>query len=33
MEVDAKGERYYIDDTQRQQRIDKAQQDISNYCK
>ncbi len=32
MEVDAKGERSYIDDTQRQQRIDKAQQDISKYC-
>lgn len=33
MEIDAKGERSYLDDTQRQQRIDKAQQDISNNCK
>jgi hypothetical protein len=33
MEVDANGQRYYVDDTQRQQRIDKAKQDISNSCK
>jgi hypothetical protein len=33
MEVDANGQRYYIDDTQRQQRIDKAKQEISNSCK
>lgn len=33
MEINASGERSYIDDTQRQQRIDKAQQDISNLCK
>jgi hypothetical protein len=33
MEINANGERSYIDDTQRQQRIDKAQQNISNYCK
>lgn len=33
MDVNSSGERYYIDDAQRQQRIDKAQQDISNYCK
>jgi flagellar motility protein MotE (MotC chaperone) len=33
VEVDAKGERSYIDDTQRQQRIEKAQQEISNLCK
>jgi hypothetical protein len=33
MEVDANGQRYYIDDTQRQQRIDKARQEISNSCK
>ncbi len=33
VEVDAKGERSYIDDTQRQQRIEKSQQDISNLCK
>jgi hypothetical protein len=33
MEINANGERSYIDDAQRQQRIDKAQQAISNYCK
>jgi hypothetical protein len=33
VEVDAKGERSYLDDTQRQQRIVKAQQDISTLCK
>ena len=33
VEVNANGERSYIDDTQRQQRIDKAQKDMSNYCK
>ncbi|HTN93902.1 MAG TPA: DUF4124 domain-containing protein [Gallionella sp.] len=33
MEVGANGERSYLDDTQRQQRIDKAQQDIAKYCK
>jgi Domain of unknown function (DUF4124) len=33
MEIDANGERSYIDDAGRQQRIDKAQQDINNYCK
>jgi hypothetical protein len=33
MEIGADGERSYIDDTQRQQRMDKVQQDISNYCK
>ena len=33
MEIDANGERSYIDDSERQQRIEKAQQDISNYCK
>ncbi|MGA8862292.1 MAG: DUF4124 domain-containing protein [Gallionella sp.] len=32
-DVNASGERYFLDDSQRQQRIDKAQQDISNYCK
>ena len=32
-EVDANGETSYIDDTQRQQRIEKAQQQISNLCK
>jgi hypothetical protein len=33
MEVNAKGENAYIDDQQRQQRVEKAQQDISRYCK
>ena len=33
VEIDASGERSYIDDTQRQQRIGKAQKDMSNYCK
>ena len=33
LEVDANGERSYIDDAQRQQRIEKIQQDISNNCK
>ncbi|HUW26012.1 MAG TPA: DUF4124 domain-containing protein [Gallionella sp.] len=33
VEVDAHGERYYLNDQQRQQRIVKAQQDISTYCK
>lgn len=33
LEVDANGERSYIDDKQRQQRIEKIQQDISNNCK
>ena len=33
MEVGANGERSYVDDTQRQQRIDQAKQDIAKYCK
>jgi hypothetical protein len=33
VEIDANGERSFIDDTQRQQRIQKAQQEISNLCK
>lgn len=33
VEVDDKGERYYLDDAQRQQRIARAQLDISTYCK
>ena len=33
LEVNANGERSYMDDAQRQQRIDKVQQDISNNCK
>ena len=33
VEIDASGERSYKDDTQRQQRIGKAQKDMSNYCK
>lgn len=32
-EIDANGERSYISDEQRQQRIAKAQQDISVFCK
>ncbi len=33
VEIDANGERSYLDDKQRQQRIEKAQQEISNLCK
>jgi hypothetical protein len=33
MQIDANGERSYIDDTQRQQRIENAQQNINRYCK
>lgn len=33
MDIKPSGERYYLDDSQRQQRIEKAQQDISNLCK
>jgi hypothetical protein len=33
MEIDANGERSYLEDEQRQQRIAKAQQDISKHCK
>jgi len=33
VEISANGERSYISDEQRQQRIAKAQQDISSYCK
>jgi hypothetical protein len=33
VEIDAKGERTFIDDQQREQRIGKAQKDISTYCK
>lgn len=33
VEIDANGERSYMDDTQRQQRIEKVQQEISNLCK
>ena len=33
VEIDAKGERSYLDDDQRRQRIEKAQQDVKNYCK
>lgn len=32
MEIDDKGERFYLSDEQRQQRIIKAQQDIGTYC-
>jgi len=31
--VDAKGERSYLDDEQRKQRVEKAQQNINTYCK
>jgi hypothetical protein len=33
VEIDAKGERSFVDDQQRQQRITKAQHDISILCK
>lgn len=33
VEIDAKGERSYLDDEQRRQRIEKVQQDIKTYCK
>jgi hypothetical protein len=33
VEIGADGERSYLDDAQRQQRIAKTQQDISAYCK
>ncbi|MDD5384158.1 MAG: DUF4124 domain-containing protein [Gallionella sp.] len=33
VEIDAKGERSYLDDEQRRQRIEKTQQDIKTYCK
>lgn len=33
VEVGPNGERSFMDDAQRQQRIDKAQQDVSAYCK
>lgn len=32
VEVDASGERSFLGDERRQQRMDKARQDISNYC-
>ena len=32
-QIDANGERSYLDDEQRQQRIAKTQQDISKHCK
>ena len=33
VEIDAKGERSFLDDQQREQGIAKAEKDISNYCK
>ncbi len=33
VEVDAKGERSYLDDEQRRQRMEKAQQNIKTYCR
>jgi hypothetical protein len=32
-EIDAKGERTYMDENQREQRIAKTKKDISTYCK
>ncbi len=32
-EIDTNGQRYYLSDAQRQERITKAQQDIATYCK
>ncbi|HET7831496.1 MAG TPA: DUF4124 domain-containing protein [Gallionella sp.] len=32
-EIDANGQRYYLSDQERKQRIDKTQQDIATYCK
>lgn len=32
-QVDAKGERYYLNDDQRRQGVEKAQQDIKTFCK
>ncbi len=33
MQIDDKGERSYLNDTQLQQRIENAQQNVSKYCK
>ena len=33
VEIDAKGERSYMDDNQRQQRVLRAQHDVDTYCK
>lgn len=33
MEVDPKGNRSYVDDNQRRQRTEKAQQEVNTYCK
>jgi len=33
VEIDAKGERSYLDDEQRRQHTEKAQQDVKTYCK
>jgi len=33
VEVDKNGERSFMDDSQRQQRIERTQQDIDKYCK
>lgn len=33
MEIDAKGERSFMSDEQRQQRISKTQQEVSTFCK
>jgi hypothetical protein len=33
VEINASGENSYLDDKQRQQRLEKTQQDISKFCK
>ena len=33
VEIKANGESAYIDDTERQRRLEKAQKDVSNFCK
>ncbi len=33
VKINANGESVYIDDTERQQRLEKAQKDVSNFCK
>lgn len=33
VEIDAKGERSYLNDEQRRQRIERTQQDVKTYCK
>lgn len=33
VEVDPQGNRYYVDDSQRRQHLEKAKQDVDTYCK